>query len=147
RIIRLSGCSRHECPLPFALCPLPFALCPLPFALCPSPARLAGRMFGVPGSKKIIERCTGDIGIARLKRLKQRLHDLRSTRNQSQASAVGNPTSNAGQRLRSGGCSAAAEISNGGRDRDRTCDPYHVKEVNASATSENQALCAAQPTV
>src|SRR5262245_24987303 len=57
----------------------------------PSRARFAGRMFGVPGSKKLLRHAPGDVGIARLKRPEQRLHDLQSKRKQSQAGAVGNP--------------------------------------------------------
>ena len=86
-------------------------------------------MFGVPGSKKLLRHAPGDVGIAHLKRPEQRLHDLQSKRKQSQAALSGIPTCDAGQSLRNVSGSAAAEVSNGGRDRDRTCDPYHVKVV------------------
>jgi hypothetical protein len=32
------------------------------------------------------------------------------------------------------------ELFDGGRDRDRTCDPYHVKVVSMAERAENQAL-------
>jgi hypothetical protein len=31
--------------------------------------------------------------------------------------------------------------SNGGRDRDRTCDPYHVKEARGIEAVGNQGIC------
>src|SRR5262249_24973231 len=107
----------------------------------PSRARSEGRMFGVPGSKKLLRHAPGDVGIAHLKRPEQRLHDLQSKRKQSQAALSGIPTCDAGQSLRNVSGSAAAEVSNGGRDRDRTCDPYHVKEAHGIEAEENQCPC------
>jgi hypothetical protein len=42
---------------------------------------------------------------------------------------------------------ALSDCSDGGRDRDRTCDPYHVKVVALTATTENAALVAARKIV